>query len=108
MENKLLTEEDRPDDWRFREVLNNSTPWNDWVIELLKAQHTKTIAKFREVVEGAGLTPEEQDAVQFRINAGWETGCAETWCKAQLQAILKALEGEQDDYSGEGHPRMPW
>ena len=38
----------------------------------------------KEEDESRLLTPEEQDAIQFKINAGWTTNTPDTWCKAQL------------------------
>ena len=77
--------------------------WNDGVIDesdyesgfdywALEAQHDKTLAKIREVVEGAGLTGRnpynpKNSVLEKHLYDVWEAGA-----KAQLQAILKALD----------------
>ncbi len=55
---------------------------------------TQILAKIREVVEGAELTQQE---IQDVVDEAWAEGNSPTasgWCKAQLQAILKAIDEE--------------
>lgn len=67
---------------------------------IIQAQHTKTVTKIREVVEGAGLTDEEMAQVYYTkskpsfIDAKGHNDFAyeKTFCQAQLQAVKDALK----------------
>ncbi len=82
--------------------------WNDGVIDesdyesgfdywALEAQHDKTLAKIREVVEGAGLTDGDEVRIQSESKSVRnELLVINKAAQAQLQAILKALDKETE------------
>ena len=91
--------------------------WNDDVIDesdyesgfdywSLEAQADKTLAKIREVVEGAGLTPTEiGDSLDLEVESKYPcsdgsiswTVSVDKLLQVQHQAILKAIDGGSND-----------